>query len=366
MSAEALEFKPVVITSSHLKGGCGKTTILTDLGIYLALQGFSVLAIDMDMQGSMYSTLTGNRELRYLPASRYRYWENLRDGKSLQLPKTKYPEVNERMNIAHYPIQMFARDDFFREEFVSGFKEEFIKWANSAKAVLIDLPPAKLETSDVGPFKAIESYINKYYFLIVDRPTPKEVEDGVWCFGAMRQLMEKRGISRERILPLQALNFHKIKGPYGYYLRFVNRKFVGLVNERPIVSDSPFSEITQEEIKIKIPKILVPSVPKAGDDLRHYSVLLDENFNYELVIKKRPESEVTRSNDDTEEGWYDDDKSLMDEELENTVLIAQREYLRAIRIISEAIFPELKPEVKESSELENFISAWESSRGLGG
>ncbi len=49
---------PKTITFSNQKGGVGKTTLTRELGIYLALHGYSVLLMDVDPQGNLTKGLT--------------------------------------------------------------------------------------------------------------------------------------------------------------------------------------------------------------------------------------------------------------------------------------------------------------------
>ncbi|MCG8550824.1 MAG: ParA family protein [Desulfobacterales bacterium] len=45
-----------VITLANQKGGCGKSTIVLNLAIELALQQYRVIVFDTDPQGSCYET----------------------------------------------------------------------------------------------------------------------------------------------------------------------------------------------------------------------------------------------------------------------------------------------------------------------
>jgi len=53
-----------VIAIANQKGGVGKTTITSNLGIGLARQGKKVLLIDADAQGSLTASLGIREEIR--------------------------------------------------------------------------------------------------------------------------------------------------------------------------------------------------------------------------------------------------------------------------------------------------------------
>lgn len=309
----------VAVSSVHLKGGCGKTTLLTDLGIVLAQNGIKVLAVDTDMQGSMYSTLTGISPKRYYPQDRHQYLYDLLDGNSIHQASTKYPDVNTNLTVCHYPIQMFSHDQFYKTGFESGFINAVQNPLTNARVVLIDMPPAKLEGSDTAPFLAMQNHINRYHFLISSRPTFKEIEDGLFCYEAFRQLMVTKGVDPKSLRMQLVLNLHAIE-----HIDFV----WGTDRVETItIASSRFPNI--EASRRELHGIKVPEVSRAGTNMDHYSILLDNNFNWQKVVSLPPASELLKLTSTDRMLSYSD---LLIDEIEhpNPALESQREYLKAL------------------------------------
>lgn len=310
------------ISAIHLKGGCGKTTLLTDVGMVISQDGRKVLAVDSDVQGSMYTTLTGNTPRRYLPNERKEYLDDLRRGDSIKNANTPYLDVNKNLVVCHYPVQMFAEDKLYRPEFKTGFVNAVEDLLIDAEVVLVDLPPSKLESDEASLFKSIEQYLGTFYFLVVTRPTVKELGDGLFCFEAIRHLMAAEGIGAGRIKELILLNFHEISVPDSHLFG----------PGKQVVVESAFPSLMFELHKKKLRSVSVPNVPRSGRNLFHYSVLLDENFDWGSV-QTIPSLSDAASMTSTDFLLSYGDQFV--EEIQNfsPELYVQREYLKAIRTI---------------------------------
>lgn len=312
------------LSAVHLKGGCGKTTLLTDVGILLSQEGKQVLAVDADLQGSMYSTLTSKEPQRYLPNERGEYLADLQRGNSLQNAETPYQDVNKNLVICHYPVQMFAKDRLHRPEFTTGFIKAIKDLLIDTDVVLVDLPPSKLESGDALPFKCLDQYLGTYNFLVVTRPTSKELDDGLFCMQGMRHLMLAEGIGRERIRELLVMNFHQIS-VYNSTLFYDRKKVEERVEEVLVSSSFP-------SLKIGLPAVRVPTVPRSGQNMSHYSILLDKNFDWDMV-KAMPSLSDLADMTTTDFVLAYSEEMFYEMEHADPAIEGQREYLRALRTI---------------------------------
>lgn len=271
---EVLDRKPQVVTAVHMKGGCGKTTVLTDLGITFAMEGYRVLALDTDIQGSMISTLTGVTRKRYKPSLRYHYLDDVNNGVRLISAQTDIPEVNANITVMHYPIEMFYPDAFHKPEFIERFAEILHKQVREAQVVLVDMAPARLVTPEVEPFKLLAPEVDQLTFLLVNRPNPKEVEDGIACYENIREMIILGKVPADMIRPLLVLNFASVKSKESEWHLIEQFGSLSLVEGRGhMVADSPFSDLSVEDGVI--PEIKFPNVARSGADMRRYSILLD-------------------------------------------------------------------------------------------
>lgn len=285
---EAQENKPKVIASTHLKGGCGKTTVLTDLGVVMAMNGYKVLAVDTDMQGSMFHTLTGQPPKLYLPSHRENYIADLQNGESMKAAQSSIPEVNANVTVAHFPMEMFYKDGYSKPEYKQTFAKIMAEQAQSTKAILIDMPPARLAGEEADPFKIAEPFVDEFIFLITSRPNPQEVINGVACYESLKELMIMGKIDPDKIRPLFVLNFVPILGKdMDYTLVNMGGHLIPREQGRHVIASSPFSDLDEEELPegAKIPRVQIPNISnRGGENMRHYSMLLDQGIRLRRLL----------------------------------------------------------------------------------
>src|SRR3989338_2031707 len=183
-----------IISSFHVKGGCGKTTVLTSLAMHMAYEGDDVAAADLDLQGSMSTTLLGDREAkRHPPKEREKYLE----GFAFKNAKTREADINQRLRVAHYPIQMFSQDKYSSPHHMTEFAG--VIEASGISTLLIDTPPADLSERDIRPYQALAHLAASYTFLIVTRPIEKEIIDGIENYKTIESELVELGIESSRI-----------------------------------------------------------------------------------------------------------------------------------------------------------------------
>lgn len=287
MSDEGL----TAVSCFHVKGGCGKTTVLSSLGVYVAYAtGLKVAAVDMDIQGALYSTFLGLESAkRYAPSQRDEYYKQFMQG--FQSAKTKYDQVNQKLQVAHYPLELFTEDKFFRPEHVSGFSQRMSEIRDDVSLLLLDLPPGRLSSNDVRPFSAIDDVVKNYVFLIPSRPLIKEVYDGLANYKFAKEMLVAEGVSNEKVRGILAINFNSEKRSREERLFFESISSYHKRHERAGFSIEEISyaipnNFTDIELSLdtnNISRISIPQVLRTKEDMQHYCIMLDGFFDLPFV-----------------------------------------------------------------------------------
>src|SRR4030067_1825137 len=126
---------PQIISFIIQKGGCGKTTTTANTASYLAMQGFNVLAVDMDPQGNLtqhfgFDTDSLERTLNHIFLHQHSFEEVvLKANKNLHLVPN---------NVEMTDAEMTFHKSISREYIL---RDILTPVANDYDFILIDCPP---------------------------------------------------------------------------------------------------------------------------------------------------------------------------------------------------------------------------------
>lgn len=210
------------VFSINRKGGVGKTTCTGDLECVLSEDGFNVLAVDTDIQGSAYKTLSQKNESRFLLPDEYKTLSEEREYifpspdeyesffKKFEKNPVKQVQVRERkdsysyMNISasYFPVELFD-NNMYANSFSIIMKK--LTEENGYDFVFYDLPPFTPKAS--CPVVKTHECFDNIIPLIITRPTENEIETGLRSYEWFVDIMRKNeNFPLSKLKPIMILN----------------------------------------------------------------------------------------------------------------------------------------------------------------
>ncbi len=142
------EDEPIILSIQNFKGGVSKTTIAIHLAMYLSLQGYKTLLIDLDSQASTTHSLGKIPDFDIMEEETlYSFFHNVLDGEDVNF--SDYVQPTHWMNLDYVPSNLalynseyeIAAVDLGAEKFAllySGIEQVI----DNYHIVIIDTPPA--------------------------------------------------------------------------------------------------------------------------------------------------------------------------------------------------------------------------------
>lgn len=185
------------------KGGVGKTTLSVDIAYLLSKRGYRVLAVDTDIQGTLYETLTGIRTGLFPMPQEYSNTYNTFISNPIKhveiTPEGHFGYGAVDMDAAYFPVELFTV-----EEYADGFKEKIELCINEYDFVLYDLPP--FQDAAKCPILKTQEAFEKIVPLIITSPTETEMDIGMKSYEWFVSAVRAHGFQENKLNPLMILN----------------------------------------------------------------------------------------------------------------------------------------------------------------
>lgn len=280
------------IASYHAKGGNGTTSVLSSLAVYSAFaEQRPVMALDMDLQGALYYSFTGDVVRDWDPESRHLYCERMKRGFTpASHPKIKEMSLDIRVGL--YPTCMFEEDQYFRPEFLMQYRRSISEALQGNPLLVFDLFNATGSEIDVKPLYTLGDSIDRFVFVITCRPVKKEIEDARHAYLAARKMLLGRDIQPERVKGVHVLNFAQTSDDSAGLDRKIDEWIHSLRALRE-GSDYYLSQSAEGDTNNRLQRtmfplvdsglikdfVVLPEVVNRGSaDFNLYSILLEDGF----------------------------------------------------------------------------------------
>jgi hypothetical protein len=310
-----------LVSSCHIKGGCGKSATLLSLAAYASTKGQRVLFVDLDAQGTSFNYLTRRQVKVVGPKNRREYLEQFLEG--------PYPcDIKSgadltKVSVFHYPGEMFSQDAHFRPEFRDAFKSKLTEMLSDDTLVLFDFSQARRDESFIDPFGILQQPSLRCRLLVPSRPVQKEIEDGRQNAKVLVEMLKESGV--RDVHSIEVLNMCRPENVYWQEQRELVSKYLAPDKKEIMERVFQFKAPQKDDLK----RLVVSRFFGAELDERSYERIfeipdIDGQFKFPFVI---------RQSEDIQKGY----SPILDSGVDWKVYMGSSELLNRLKWMIEGI-----------------------------